>query len=152
MPSSLGSLHNTATKSTRKAPGQVSERSKPLLSHTRSTNNVPRTPIQLENFSDARSETSFTPSDHKELSDAGSSPEEILSPPTRSFNVVHNPFSAEKLSMICETVQSSIRMALTHTTLGNVQQQLPVPPTVHPLDRAVACSHHYDAETESPNR
>lgn len=74
---------------------------------------------------------SFTPSDHKELSDAGSSPEEILSHPTQSFNVVHNTFSADKLSMICETFQSSIRMALTHTTLGNVQQQLPVPQLFH---------------------
>ena len=92
-----------ATKTTRPALGRVSKRSKHPLSRTRSTStsNTPAALAQSENISDAESEASFAASDHEELSDAGSSPDDNRSRPTQ--HAEHKPFSAAQLSVIRDT-------------------------------------------------
>ena len=114
------------------APAKATKRSKCPLSRTRSTStsNTPAAAAQSENISDAESEASFAASDHEELSDARSSPDDILSRPTP--HAEHNPFSAAQLSVIRDTVQNSIRTALAHSGLGNVEQSSPGPHNVPP--------------------
>ena len=82
---------------------------------------MPRAPIQPENFSDGGSEASFAPSDHQELSDAESSPGEILSRSTQSFHEVHNPFSADQLSVIKGGATDGAGGAFAQPTLDSLK-------------------------------
>ena len=124
----------TAIKPSRKATGRVSKRAKSAVSRAKSRNTSshnppPATARQGDDENDDEMSVSSA-SDHEDaISDAASSAEDILLAPPRR-NASASPFSEDQLSVIRETVQTSIRAAIAERSeVQHAQPQLP--PFVH---------------------